>query len=302
MDFHCKFKLAENTSIEALQSFFMEHMNDYESDDEEIEYYLPREGSKPINYAETKWGRWLADPKMNDPHSKLSKLFLLRFCVPYMLFKHFLVPRCVELEFFEMEHQGKARCPIEIKIMACLRLLGRGLTYDDVFEMSEIPLSSIARFLHEFCENVAARFYESCIKDPGEESFQDRLNHYAAIGIPGGFGSVDCTQLGWSRCPKRYKNYATGKARYPTIGFLVVGDHNRNVIYISGDGYLGAMNDINIANMDPFMISLRSGDFKDMKFWMILPDGTRVLCHGVFLISDNGFFQSSVLMDPPKNR
>ena len=84
MDFHCKFKLAENTSIEALQSFFMEHMNDYESDDEENEYYLPREGSKPINYAETKCGRWLADPKMNDPHSKLSKLFLLRFCVPYM--------------------------------------------------------------------------------------------------------------------------------------------------------------------------------------------------------------------------
>ena len=50
MDFPCKFKLAENTSIEALQSFFMEHVKDYESDDEEIEYYLPREGSKPINY------------------------------------------------------------------------------------------------------------------------------------------------------------------------------------------------------------------------------------------------------------
>ena len=114
MDFPCKFKLAENTSIEALQSFLMEHVKDYESDDEEIEYYLPREGSKPINYAETKWGRWLADPKRNDPNSKLSKLFLLRLRVPFMLFKHFLVPRCIELEIFEMEHQGKARCPIEI--------------------------------------------------------------------------------------------------------------------------------------------------------------------------------------------
>ena len=112
----------------------------------EIEFYLPRESPEFVNYKETTWGKWLNNPKLEDPHSKLSKLFQLRFRVPFILFKHFLVPRCIELQIFQQERSHSNRCPIEIKIMACLRYLGRGLTYDDIYEMSEIPISSFSVF------------------------------------------------------------------------------------------------------------------------------------------------------------
>ena len=302
MEKSINFKLSPDTKIEIVQAFLMENIDEYVSSDEEPEFYLPRESPDSGKYWETKWGKWLNDPKLLEPHSKLSKLFQLRFRVPFILFKHFLVPRCIELKIFQEERSHLNRCPIEIKIMACLRYLGRGLTFDDIYEMSEIPVSSFSAFFHEFCDGVASKFYESIIRTPAEGSFLDRLAHYAAIGLPGTMGSLDCTRLLWNRCPRLYRNWAIGKEKFPALTFLVICDHNRQVLYISDIAYLGGMNDINIANMDPMMLSLRAGDYQNHQFWMILEDGTRILCHGTYLISDNGFFESSVIMDPPKNR
>ncbi len=47
-------------------------------------------------------------------------------------------------------------------------------------------------------------------------------------------------------------------------------------------------------------ISLREGKFAQVEFTLLKEDGTRVPCYGTYLISDNGFYTSSVLMDPPK--
>ena len=165
------FKLSPDTKIEIVQAFFMENIDEYVSSDEEPEFYLPRESPDSVKYWETKWGKWLNDPKLLEPHSKLSKLFQLRFRVPFILFKHFLVPRCIEVKIFQEERSHLNRCPIEIKVMACLRYLGRGLTFDDIYEMSEIPVSSFSVFFHEFCAGVATHFYESIIRTPAEGSF-----------------------------------------------------------------------------------------------------------------------------------
>ena len=71
------FKLSPDTKIEIVQAFFMENIDEYVSSDEEPEFYLPRESPDSVKYWETKWGKWLNDPKLQEPHSKLSKTFIL---------------------------------------------------------------------------------------------------------------------------------------------------------------------------------------------------------------------------------
>ncbi len=178
------------TFVSILESIQVE-IDDSESEEEEYERVYQRETSSSVNYEETPWYQLLQDKDLENPHSKKSRLFQLRFRVPYLLFKHYLVKRCNELNIFDSARNCPTRCPIEIKISACLRLLGRGLTYDDINEMSKIPHSTIPQFLHTFCENMTNRMYDPVIEHPANDNFQSRLDHYAAIGLPGAMGSLD---------------------------------------------------------------------------------------------------------------
>ena len=66
--------------------------------------------------------------------------------------------------------------------------------------------------------------------------------------------------------------------------------------------YLGALNDINIAKIDHFILDLMAGKYRTVEFFLLKADGTRVQCFGAYLISDNGFLQTSVFIDPIKAR
>jgi hypothetical protein len=104
------------------------------------------------------------------------------------------------------------------------------------------------------------------------------------------------------RCPHYLTNYCIGKEGFPALTFLLACDHNRNIVHVSGNVYLGALNDINIAKIDPFIIDLMAGKYINVEFYLLKPDGTRAQCFGAHLISDNGFIQTSVFIDPIKTR
>ena len=146
------------TNVEILQDWFQTHLDEFESSDDEKDWYLPRDSPKQIDYWQTNWGRLLDNPELKNPNSKTSKLFQLRFRIPYMLFKYFLVPKCLEHNIFEIEEEGKVKCPIEIKILSCLRLLGRGLTFDDINELSLIPNSTIPYYFY----TLSKTFPQNC--------------------------------------------------------------------------------------------------------------------------------------------
>ena len=50
------------------------------------------------------------------------------------------------------------------------------------------------------------------------------------------------------------------------------------------------------------MIDLIRGKYSEVPFYVILPDGSRALCKGGYLISDNGFMTVAQIMDPIKHR
>ena len=140
--------LFDDIILEVFPDAFDDEIELKEVKNEKLDWFLPRTHGERVNYQETNWYRWITDPLIEIPSSKISKLFQLRFRMPYLLFKHYFVPRCQYHNIFDNKRNCINRCPIELKIMACLRILGRGLSFDDVNEMSRVPNSTIPTFLH----------------------------------------------------------------------------------------------------------------------------------------------------------
>jgi hypothetical protein len=57
--------------------------------------------------------------------------------------------------------------------------------------------------------------------------------HTYRLGLPGCVGSMDCTHVGWHKCPKEWTNIMTGASGKPTLSFQVLVDHNRKVTHCS---------------------------------------------------------------------
>ena len=295
-----KFKVNDEIlEQELIESLLFENIEDFEEEP------IPKKSrcSKiPVDYWNTTWGLWMKNPLINNPNSKIAKIFMVRFRVPWILFKEKILPMCVKDNIFDLTYDSLKGVPIEFKILLSLRILGRGNVYDDINELSSVPVSSLQKNFHTFVKRFALLYYDEFIRCPGEASLKERLAHYAALGLGGAMGSVDCTRIWWNHCPKWLRNFCIGKEGFPALAFLLICDHNRQIIHVSRNAYLGALNDINIAKIDPYIIDLMEGKFQHVEFTLLKPDGTRVQCYGAYLISDNGFLQNSVFIDPFKAR
>ena len=104
----------------------------------ESEPKIPREARKVVDYWSTNWGKWMQQKEMLDPNSKIAKLFMLRFRIPFYLFQGYLVPKCEENKIFGDYPSRVNSIPLEFKLLICLRILGRGNCYDDLSEFSSL--------------------------------------------------------------------------------------------------------------------------------------------------------------------
>ena len=89
-----------------------------------------RENKK--DYWKTPWGVMLRHPDINNPTTKLGRLFRRRFRVPFPIFDEILVRRCREKNIFDIKSDKCVRIPLEFKILIALRILGRGNPADDI--------------------------------------------------------------------------------------------------------------------------------------------------------------------------
>ena len=170
---------------------------------------------------------------MLNPNSKLAKLFQLRFRVPFYLFQGFLVPKCEENQIFGVYPPHAKSIPIEFKLLICLRILGRGNCYDNINEFSMISNPSVQRIFVNSLARFSECFYNDLIAMPAIAGLNERMKQSAALDIPGAMGSVDCTRVRWDKCLEDLRNFCIGKEHFPALSFLVVVDHNRNIIHVS---------------------------------------------------------------------
>jgi hypothetical protein len=162
----------------------------------------------------TAWGIMLSNPDLGDVTTKAGKLFRRRFRVPFPLFE-LIVVKCKEANVFEIKSESRVRIPLELKVLMCLRILGRGNCCDEIAELSESFESSVLALFKTFVRNFVVAFYDVFIVFPTGPALQRVMNVYARAGAPGAVSSMDCTHLYWRQCPCGCQTFAPAKKAGP---------------------------------------------------------------------------------------
>ena len=110
------------------------------------------------DYTQVAWMRTLRDKQeeLQDPSSRAARNFRLNFRLPYPVFLQLVTAATQKrwLHCNETDAAGRARVPLELKLLAVLYLLGSGAALRTVAElsgMSEATLQRAVQFLWFIC-------------------------------------------------------------------------------------------------------------------------------------------------------
>ncbi|CAM9614188.1 unnamed protein product, partial [Ectocarpus fasciculatus] len=185
--------------------------------------------------------------------------FRRRFRLPYPLFKNEVLLMCKQHRIFGKSHV----IPIEFKVLACLRILGRGNCADEIAELSGISESHINKIFKDFVLRISASCYDTYVYFPEGEQLKQVEAQYAKMGLPLACGSMDVTHVRLGKCPVENSVICTGKEKYPSLAFQAVVGPNRRVFHVS-DAFYGSFNDITITQNDSLPKDILGGKLKDV--------------------------------------
>ena len=236
-----------------------------------------------------------------------AKLFRRRFRLPFKVFDDLYQRARVSGEKWattKMEQDGSGRGayaqPLRNKVLAALRILGRGLDYDTVAWESGISESLIKKFFPPFMLWMATHVFAAEVRLPQGQELKDALHVYQQLGLPGCVCSVDGVHVAWDACPASDRNLHVGKEGYPTKAFNVCVLHTREIIHVAGP-VAGATNDLTQAAYDDFLQQLKMGTFgAGVTYKLYLADGSERVVSGLYAICDNGYHHWRCLMPPIK--
>lgn len=199
-------------------------------------------------YWETTWGKaYLALEEDDDLNSYNHRKFRRRFRVPFPVF-NYLIDVCKEKDVFEVKRNSLI--PIEIKLMICLRILGRDCCADDIAETLGIGESSVYLIFKQFVRSFSSKCYHDYVYFPTGEELRQSMQVYERLGLPGCLGSLDGTKIEWDKCPSEASNLCSGKEKSPTLGFQCIVNHSRQIYHIS-PYFVGSATDITMFYWDP---------------------------------------------------
>ena len=82
------------------------------------------------------------------------------------------------------------KIPIEFKIMACLRILGRNAYLDDITDHIGIPVETTREIFSKFIEGVATKLVPKVVCFPKGKELEQVMKSYESIGLPGCLGLI----------------------------------------------------------------------------------------------------------------
>jgi Plant transposon protein len=255
-------------------------------------------------YETSTWGLMLSNPRSQDPTDrKGGQLFRRRFRVPFPTFQKVVKMTRDEQWFSEgVDAVGIKAAPLELKILAVLRVLGRGYCFDGVEELCYISAEVLRVFFHRFCDLFSKKFFALyCCPPTTEAEIMKTTKIYSRLGLPGCIGSTDCVHIRWERCPAGERSSHKGKEGYPTLSYEVTVDHCKKIIAAT-QGHPGARNDKTIVKFDGFVTSINNGDlYGDVPYSLTTEDGSEIQLKGLYLIVDGGYHKWRCLQCPMKH-
>merc|ERR1711998_152345 len=170
-----------------------------------------RDEHEILDLRDSVWWRFIQRPRVRDPTTREGRLFRRRFRVPYWYFQRLCsMFRDNGWGAGDMDVCGRQSQPLELKILAALRVLGRGECFDTCSELSNISESTLRRFFHDFVRHMGPLHKERCTPPTGAE-LKEHMDLYARIGFPGCVGSTDGVHIHWQGCPAGWRSSHEGK-------------------------------------------------------------------------------------------
>ena len=120
-----------------------------------------------------------------DQLSKDGRLFRRRFRVPYPIFQQIGSLTREKMWYKETDGIGRPSAPLELKILGVLRVLGRGMCFDGIAELTNIGEEAIHVFFHSFCRNFATELFSKYCKSPDSDEEKKSYRRLREIRIAG---------------------------------------------------------------------------------------------------------------------
>ena len=253
------------------------------------------------NFKQSCWYLFL-QRDFSDLDSRNSKIFRNRFTVPHQLYQQLLL---LAEEWFPQKKLDvclRENTPIFLKLLGTLRMLGKGCSWDLLYELSGVSGEVHRKWTHEFLYKFSQEMYPIHVHGPRDT---DELNTvtslYAAVGFPGCIGSTDCVHIRWEMCPSLWFNsYKNGKNSYASIAYEMTVDHSKR-FQATTIGHYGTTSDMTIVKFDGFVNKVRYDPlYTQTEFKYLEADKKWALEKGLYLLVDGGYHKWRIMQCPFK--
>jgi hypothetical protein len=257
------------------------------------------------------WLNYVACVDMNDP--KFLKIFRNRFRLPYQQYLELVAYAKTSPEYFKRwfddskDVTGESAAPLEILILGVLRYLGRGWTFDDLWENTGIHAETHRQFFHKFIAFGSDVLYARYVDKPMREtSIDDQGYEMTLAGFHGAVASSDATHIVMEKCKNFLKQYhLSPKTKHTSRTYNIAVNHRRRILSTTS-GHPGRWNDKTIVLFDDFVRGIHDGRlYNDAEFELLELDAmgneVRVKYHGAWVLVDNGYLNWSSTIAPFKN-
>lgn len=266
---------------------------------EEIVKKIPktRNSCPRTDYSQSPWAVMLAKGHCQDLEHKDGRYFRRRFRVPYPLFTR-IVELCKHYDWFPESHRS---APLELKLLATFRRLGRGGCFDNLYDSCGIDQETLRVFYLQFCHHFSSTLWDAYVRPPASAAEIDKVTSvYKRLGFPGAIGSTDSTHVRWEKCPAHLRASCKGKEGYPCLRYEITVDHFRR-IHACTESHVGSRNDKTIVKYDSHVMNIHeNGLYGDNVYYLYNENGELEENRGLWLITDGGYHKWKCMSSPMK--
>lgn len=235
--------------------------------------------------------------------SRDAKNFRLRFTLPYQVFGQLLVYAKAWFPQTPDDICGRETTPTFLKLLGTLRMLGKGCSWDLLYELSGVSTEVHRRWTHKFLEKFSKELHPVYVHGPGNAAELSQVtNLYAVSGFPGCVGPTDCVHIRWDMCPAPWvSNFRNGKHSYASIAYEMTVNHMKR-FQATTIGHYGTTSDKTIVKFDSFVTEVKSNEFfTEAEFKSQVDYNKWITEKGVYLLVDGGYHKWRMMQCPLKH-
>jgi hypothetical protein len=234
---------------------------------------------------------------LQEPHGRWGKEFRRRFRLPVLMVKDLVdeldiaaIPGMKEKRAGAAYGRGPPTQPLLLKVLAALRMLGKGIDADSAAWEAQISETTLRKFRSKFIGWLATSKYTEWNAVPEGQKLRESVECYTKLGFLGAFASIDGVHVAWDRAKSSQRALYTGKEGYPTLVFDVAALHSRRIIHVTQPSP-GKINDKTLSRYDEFIQALKAGKVGPYITYDLYTSasGDKVTKKGLFAIVDNGY-------------